>query len=73
MSKIRVEQQKNEPADIFAIRALSKAVPLMNDNALIALAHWLWYRAHDEVRERAKKAKDTPDAAHGGSLTPTKE
>lgn len=58
MNKLRVEQQKNEPADIFAIRAFAKALPLMDDKALMAAAKWVWARASDEMDDR--KTKNPP-------------
>jgi hypothetical protein len=63
MSKLRVEQWKNEPADIFAIRAFVKAMPQMDDNALHAMAFYIWERAHAEIADRPCRA--LPAAAEG--------
>jgi len=54
MTRLRVEQQKNEGADLFAIRAFAKAIPLMEERALIAAARWVQFRAEDELEARRK-------------------
>ena len=50
--RLRVEQRKDEPADLWALRALSMALPHMDDNQRIAMARWLWARVNDDLRKR---------------------
>lgn len=59
MSKLRIEQQKNEGADLFAIRAFAKAIPLMPDNGLLAAARWIWERTMAEIKHRQSAAEDS--------------
>ena len=61
MSKLRIEQQKNESADLFAIRAFAKAIPLMERWAIVACAKWVYERADAELKSRDKPT-DSPSS-----------
>jgi hypothetical protein len=49
MKQLRVEQMKDEPADIFLLRAFAKALPRMDNNARNALWGYLWKRSAAEL------------------------
>lgn len=49
MKQLRIEQMKNEPADMFLIRAFAVSLPRMDDNARNALWGYLWQRAGAEL------------------------
>jgi hypothetical protein len=45
--KIRVEQAKNEPADLTAMRCFAKAIPVSKRQELVAAAEWMLSIAKD--------------------------
>ena len=51
MKRLRIEQRKDEPADIWCLRAMSMAFPHMDDNQKYAMARWMWDRVSDEFRK----------------------
>jgi len=50
MIKLRVERKKDEPVDIFAMRAFSKALPHMTRSEVIAAAEWIYAKAMAEAK-----------------------
>jgi hypothetical protein len=48
MKPLRVEQRKNEPADMFILRALAMALPRMEREHFYALAAYMAKRAAAE-------------------------
>ena len=58
MSKIRVEQWKNEPPDLLLLRAVAKILPHVTDPASRhAMWHYLWRRAEAELLHAAAPDK----------------
>lgn len=49
MKKLRIEQRKNEPADMFLLRAFATSLPRMDGVARDALWHYLWKRGGAEL------------------------
>jgi hypothetical protein len=45
--KIRIEQAKNEPADLTVLRCFSKAIPVCNRHELLAAAEWMVAKIKD--------------------------
>ena len=50
MKRLRFEQRKNEPAEIFGIRCFLRAADCMDDNALRAATKYLVDRVSEELR-----------------------
>jgi hypothetical protein len=54
--KLRIEQRKDEPADLFVLRAFSMALPQIEDErALDALWRYMWRRAEAEIEKRSDR------------------
>lgn len=49
MKQLRVEQMKNEPPDMFLIRAFSQSLPRMDEDTREAFWHYLWKRSGAEL------------------------
>lgn len=63
MKQLRVEQHKNEPADMFAFRALAIAIPRMDRQSADAMWHYLWKRAGAELLSPAAGERDDANKA----------
>jgi hypothetical protein len=66
MKPLRVEQRKNEPADMFLLRAFWAALPRMDQQAKDALWAYLWNRGAAELyppnAEEGFKLHHTPSS-----------
>lgn len=56
MSKLRFEQRKGEPADIFAMRVFASVLPSLSVNSARAAAKWIYAiaEAFAQAREADK-------------------
>lgn len=63
---MRVGRRKNEPADMFALRAFSKVLPEMDIDQFRAFANYVWDRGNAEVQRRN-------DASQFAALAQSKE
>lgn len=52
MNRLRIEQRKDEPADLFALRACMMAYGQIDDNTKLAMARWLWSYVNDDLKKR---------------------
>jgi len=49
--KLRMEQWKSEPADIFAMRVWARVLPSLSPQEARAAAAWIW-RVTDETKPK---------------------
>lgn len=57
---LRVTQHKDEPPDLFAIRAWVEAMRFMDSNAMMAAANWISARTQaelDSIRKQSNAAR----------------
>lgn len=53
MKPLRITQRNDEPADIWAMRAYTMALPHFSDDALRAMAGWIESHSRAELARRA--------------------